>query len=677
MSPGPALTLPCPATVDPRALRHLIATHELACREHPRQFARITAALAVAGFALIGLTALVALFGLAFAFWLWGHHHGFIGLVVGLGALSLLWSLASALLPRPAAQEGALIDASQAPRLFDLIVKLRAASHAPPIHEVRLTGELNAAIVQRPRLGLLGWHRNTLVVGLPLMLALDAPQCAAVLAHEMAHLQGGHGKLGTWVYRTRRSWWQLAQSRSRARFSLPGADLALQLFFQHFFPRFNARAMVLSRQQEREADAWAQTVVGRRALGSGLLLVATQHQYLQRSFWPEIWRASRQHHQPQDTPFRHLRLALKTNLQAPQAREWLRDALRSIPDPLDTHPSLRERLEQAEAPQTLPPQPLHSAAETLLSTALPTLTAQVEQAWLAAVREEWGACHLAYRQRVRWQKELAKAQEDGEVLDKSELLWWARLCAELDGAEAALPVLRTAVVQHANAAEARYLLALTLLELCPAVEAAGRQPQMPAQAVEAIGLLQQVANEGEESMTYAQSMAADPRWRLPAALKLERLLEQREDFESLKKIRARIRKLEQDARQAMEVLHDLEGEQNLVPPQLPSRTLKPLIEMLKQEHAVGRAWVWRKTSAQTKGWALHLLVIERSRTLMQPDTDSWYEVLRQRIELPLDWLVIDLSHPYWKKIARSDLVLQFKSNDSTCVYQSQQGRTAR
>lgn len=618
----------------------------------------------------------MAIGGLSFAFWLWRHHHGFIGLIVGLGSISLLWSLASAVLPRPGPTEGALIHAEQAPRLFELIGKLRAASHAPQIHEVRLTGDLNAAIVQRPRLGLLGWHHNTLVVGLPLMLALDARQCAAVLAHEMAHLQGGHGKLGAWIYRTRRSWWQLAQSRSRARFSLPGADLALQIFFQYFFPRFNARAMVLSRQQEREADAWAHTVVGRQALGTGLLMVATQQQYLQQSFWPELWREARQHHQPQGTPFRRLRLALKSNLQEPTARDWLREALKTLPDALDTHPSLRERLEQAETPAALPAQPVHSAAETLLSTALPVLTAEVEQAWMSDVREEWGRFHLSYRQRVRWQKELAKSHEDGEALDKSEWLWWARLCAELDGPAAALPVLRTAVAQHANAAEARYLLALTLLELAPAVTSRARQPMLSEQATEAMALLHQVAFEGEESMSYAQTLAADPRWRLPAALKLEQLHELRDDFESLKKIRARLRVLDQEARAAMEVLHELEGDQNLALPRLPSRTLKPMVEMLKQEHAVGRAWVWRKTSTQAKGWALHLLVIERSRTLMQPDTDTWYETLRQRIELPLDWLVIDLSHPYWKKIARSDLVLQFRSNEDACVYQSQQGRQA-
>jgi len=78
-----------------------------------------------------------------------------------------------------------------------------------------ITDDFNAAVVQIPRLGLLGWYRNTLLIGLPLMKALTRQQLAAVLAHEFGHLAGGHGRLGNWVYRLRFGWARLAQGAAR------------------------------------------------------------------------------------------------------------------------------------------------------------------------------------------------------------------------------------------------------------------------------------------------------------------------------------------------------------------------------------------------------------------------------------------------------------------------------
>ena len=62
------------------------------------------------------------------------------------------------------------------------------------------------AIVQRPRFGLFGGARNHLVIGMPLMMALDRQRFLAVLAHEYGHLRGDHGRFHAWVYRARASW---------------------------------------------------------------------------------------------------------------------------------------------------------------------------------------------------------------------------------------------------------------------------------------------------------------------------------------------------------------------------------------------------------------------------------------------------------------------------------------
>src|SRR6516225_1867399 len=122
------------------------------------------------------------------------------------------WVVAGAMWVRLDPPKGRPIANSDAPELFALIDKLRRALGAPRFHHVLITEDFNAAVVQFPRLGLLGWYRNTLLIGLPLMKALTRQQLAAVLAHEFGHLAGGHGRLGNWIYRLRFGWARLAQA---------------------------------------------------------------------------------------------------------------------------------------------------------------------------------------------------------------------------------------------------------------------------------------------------------------------------------------------------------------------------------------------------------------------------------------------------------------------------------
>jgi Zn-dependent protease with chaperone function len=133
--------------------------------------------------------------------------------------------------------KGRPITTYDASELFELIDKLRRSLGAPRFHHVLITDEFNAAVVQTPQLGLLGWYRNTLLIGLPLMKALTRQQLAAVLAHEFGHLAGGHGRLGNWIYRLRFGWVRLAQALQERR-SL--GSFAFRPFFKWYAPYFSS-----------------------------------------------------------------------------------------------------------------------------------------------------------------------------------------------------------------------------------------------------------------------------------------------------------------------------------------------------------------------------------------------------------------------------------------------------
>ncbi|MCC2659114.1 MAG: conserved hypothetical rane protein, partial [Panacagrimonas sp.] len=121
------------------------------------------------------------------------------------------WSVLRALWVRLEPPQGRPLTAAEAPLLFEEIERIRAAMQGPAPHVVLLTDDYNAAVTQVPRLGLLGWPRNYLILGLPMMSALSPDQFRAVIAHEFGHLCAGDSKIGGRVYHARITWSRLQE----------------------------------------------------------------------------------------------------------------------------------------------------------------------------------------------------------------------------------------------------------------------------------------------------------------------------------------------------------------------------------------------------------------------------------------------------------------------------------
>jgi Zn-dependent protease with chaperone function len=131
---------------------------------------------------------------------------GSLGLGLGLAVL-ILWAKAGVLLklailpmafayylgralwvtfPEPT---GKTVTSQTSPKLFAEIEAVRKQLGAQRVHRILIEPEkFNAAIVQIPRLGPLGWTKNYLILGLPLLESMTRDEFRAVLAHEFGHL---------------------------------------------------------------------------------------------------------------------------------------------------------------------------------------------------------------------------------------------------------------------------------------------------------------------------------------------------------------------------------------------------------------------------------------------------------------------------------------------------------
>jgi Zn-dependent protease with chaperone function len=356
------------------------------------------------------------------------------------------------------APQGHPLTRSMHPKLFAVIDEVRRAAGAPPAHEVLLTNDLNAAIVQVPRLGMFGWQKNYLLLGLPLLQMMSLDELRAVLAHEFGHLSGAHGRFGAWIYRVRAAWSGLAESLQREEH---WGQFLFVPFFNWYAPRFAAYSFVQARQQEYEADRLAAESIGATQLANALVRLNLKGEDLERSYWPSIFKAADDQPTPDVAPFRGLLNAERRGF-LPQAAEQLRQVLERKTSTADTHPCLRDRLAALGSPAAVPGEPDNSAAEALFGTQLEELAAQFDKEWIGAVSEWWRNRH-AHVQSGR-AKLASFASRPPTQLNDVQLFEYAQLVEEFEDRSKAFELYKTLVHERGAKLGAKYAYARLLLE---------------------------------------------------------------------------------------------------------------------------------------------------------------------------------------------------------------------
>lgn len=366
----------------------------------------------------------------------------FIGLIAFGG---IFWAVLRGLWVKLTPPTGQEITREQAPRLFTVLDELRAALDCRPFHKVLVIGDMNAAVVQIPRLGIFGWHTNYLLLGLPLMQSLAPDEFKAVLAHEFAHSSQGHGRFGNWLYRVRRTWQQVFEqmARQRTRFGS-----VLYKFINWFWPVFNGHAFVLARANEYEADACSVRLVGADVAASALMRLPVNDTLLNEKFWPDIFKRIKDEKEPPTDVIFSQAAALKNGLAADEAEKRLRQSFLMETNNSDTHPSLKDRLraidrlptgfESKDFTITPPPAPRLSAAEVLLGGHAETLARHLSEEWRKAVSAQWASRH-EHAQKLA--EELTHLEQPGDAPPTTDQLWEkASKIIQLHSDAEALPV---------------------------------------------------------------------------------------------------------------------------------------------------------------------------------------------------------------------------------------------
>lgn len=339
-----------------------------------------------------------------------------------LPALVVLYGTARAAWARPPVPEGFEVTPGDSPLLFETLGLIRMELGGPKIHAVVITGEFSACLVRVPRLGIFGWHRTCLVVGLPLLQALSTGQVLAVLAREYGLLPGRGRRLRAGVCRARAAWMQLHRELEGRR---GFGNFLLARFFLWYAPYFQSVSAPLARFHEFEADACAAVAAGKPQVAAALVQAEVLERHLQESFWPQVSALRDTLPEPVTGLYRLMEEKLTEGPDAEQAQAWLEESLWKEPGPEGTRPCLGERLRALAEPPQLPAPPVRSAARDYFPD-LDGLRDALDAAWRAGADTAWRERHEHVgKAKARLAELIAKGQASplgaGESLELADL----------------------------------------------------------------------------------------------------------------------------------------------------------------------------------------------------------------------------------------------------------------
>ncbi|MDZ8089524.1 MAG: M48 family metalloprotease [Nostoc sp. DedQUE12b] len=362
---------------------------------------------------------------------------------------------------------GLPLQPKDVPNLYSLTNEISSKLQAPRFHHILLTNDFNAGVVQRPRLGLLGWQQNYLIVGLPLMLALPPEQFRAVLAHELGHLSGNHSRFSGWIYRQRETWYRIIKGLRQGGNEV--SSLIFERFLTWYSPFFNAYSFVLARMDEYEADRCAVELTGEKNAAETLINVEVKARFLERYFWSSIYKQVETEIEPPKMTYMAMQQALSQRLHQEITSTYLSEALTEKTNNADTHPCLKDRLKALgyilNSRQELAIfAPIEiSAAQKFLGNRLEKFIAHFSQAWREEIATPWRQKYADFQNSIATLKDLnQKAKTQQLTLD--EATQRAFLTFEFDGEEAVIPLLQEIIHRDAHHASANYLLGQILLK---------------------------------------------------------------------------------------------------------------------------------------------------------------------------------------------------------------------
>ena len=272
------------------------------------------------------------------------------------------------------------------PRLFELLQELCELYGEPRIDRVVLRDRFDIRLIKTPRNGFAFSTTRTLVIGLPVLLAMSPLDVHVLLARRVGQLDGKHNRLNSWLYFLRDMWGHYL-SCCDGRGTPFGRSI--YAFFQNYVPRYRSFSVGVARSSELEADRYALQVINDRDTARSITCQVVTETYLTRSYWPNVLKLAKQSGGSKMPPHAGMAEVFEGGLSADEVQAQLKSIKRGGETRKSTMPPLADRLNHIGYQKPLLPKPLSvTAAQFYLGSACNTCIEIIDKRSLNKLRSE-------------------------------------------------------------------------------------------------------------------------------------------------------------------------------------------------------------------------------------------------------------------------------------------------
>ncbi len=241
------------------------------------------------------------------------------------------------------------------PRLFELLQELGDTYDVPCIDRVILRDRFVVRIVRTPCNGFAFSTTRTLIIGLPVLLAMSPLDVHVLLARRVGQLAGKGSRLNSWLYSLRDMWDQYLSSctTQSSLFVRPVCS-----FFHSYAPFYRSFSVGAARSSELDADLYALQAISDRDVARGITGQVLTEAYLCRTYWPEVLETARVSGRPESLPHAGMAKVFEHGLSDDDVQATLERVKKGKKDRRSAMPSLADRLENIGHRKPLLPRPL-------------------------------------------------------------------------------------------------------------------------------------------------------------------------------------------------------------------------------------------------------------------------------------------------------------------------------
>jgi hypothetical protein len=324
--------------------------------------------LFVISIAIIGYFALLLFPGLSI--WLYlelvnslyssdDHQHWPDALMIGSFLLLAVLATISLSRLRFTNRAGFKVSHESSPKLSSLIKGLQIQYGNPRIKKIIITGEDQIKIRHTP----LNWFpvkfRNSLHIGLSVLLCTSPQEFQGMLGREIGRLSSQKNPVTGWVLNLHSQWENYHHTLQRH------GDLLLKpltFFFQYYSPIYNALSFFAARRGEIQADRYTLEIMEDKDAITSIIQPIIFQNFLREKYWPLVMNQPKGGKHRLFLPYKKMSQTMRKSVNKSDIERWVELEMQNFGDTSTTLPPLKTRLHMLGHQKPVYPQALSTTA---------------------------------------------------------------------------------------------------------------------------------------------------------------------------------------------------------------------------------------------------------------------------------------------------------------------------